>query len=66
MNLARRSSTDTHLQDRLLGARVVARPPTIRKSLVGTVIEIDGYTLALRQADGMIVAVDVEDCSLLV
>jgi hypothetical protein len=62
MNLSRRSSTLPRAAGELLGAHVVARPPTLRQPIEGTVVEVDGYTLAVLCADGVIVAVDVEDC----
>ena len=61
MNLAPRAVRSTPVWC-VVGATVWAVAPTIRYPILGTVTEIEGVTVSLRTPDGMVVAVDVEDC----
>jgi hypothetical protein len=45
-----------------LGRTVRASAPTCLKPIVGTVTEVSGLAITLRTAEGMYIAVDVEDC----
>ena len=64
MILARRATPTIDLSPDLIGARIVALPPTVRRPMTGTVLEIDGYTISIATVEGVIIAVDVEDCRL--
>jgi hypothetical protein len=46
----------------VLGARVVACPPTVTAALMGTVSDIEGHILTLDIPGRFSVLVDIEDC----
>lgn len=46
----------------LIGARVVATPPSMTRPVHGVVVAVDGAVVVLRQLDEMLVAVHVDDC----
>ncbi len=60
MNLAPRQTAHPHRP--AIGRTVIARPPTVRVPIHGTVVEVDGYTVSLMTARRELVAVDIEDC----
>ena len=61
MLIAPRES-DRRSTDFPVGTRVVARPPTVSRTIEGTVVAVvDLYTIIVS-VDGIEVAVDTEDC----
>lgn len=46
----------------LLGHSLTARPPTMRRSVTGTVRDVQGYVVLLETDSAMLIAVDIEDC----